>query len=137
MPAPKILLVDDDQISLRILVDHCQSNQYSYQTAMSGEEAWQLLDKNPLDYHVVIVDRLMGAMTGVDLLIKIKADARLVNVPVIIQTGQATPEEFIAAISAGASDFLYKPVEQELLLYVVENVLNSTTRNDGELSESY
>ena len=118
-----ILIVDDDVISIRIIEDHLQGNLYQTSSAKSGEDAWEMLSKSPIGYDVVIVDRLMEGMDGLELTRKIKADSQLANLPVIIQTGQADTEEFIAALNAGAFDFIYKPVEQELLLYVIENAL--------------
>jgi len=118
-----ILIVDDDVISIRIIEDHLQGNLYQTASAESGESAWGMLSKSPADYDVVIVDRLMEGMDGLELTRKIKADPQLTNLPVIVQTGQADPDEFIAALNAGAFDFIYKPVEQELLLYVIENAL--------------
>ena len=123
MAKPSILLVDDDPISLRILVAHVEGTQYASDTAVSGEQAWEKLLATPDYYQVIVVDRLMGSMSGLDLLRKIKANDDLKDLPVIIQTGQASPEEFIETISAGAYDFVYKPVEQELFLYVLDNSL--------------
>jgi len=122
---PRVLIVDDDAISIRILVDHLESNEYQTATAKSGEEAWEMLLANPKDYDVIIVDRLMENMGGLELTHKIKSREELAKIPVVIQTGQADPDEFIAALNAGAFDFVYKPVEQELLLYVVENALDT------------
>lgn len=121
-----ILIVDDDPISIRVIEDQLQSQNLKTASAPSGEQAWQLLKENPSDYAMLIVDRLMEGMDGLELTRKVKSDPKLSNLPVVIQTGQADPDEFIEALNAGAFDFIYKPVDQELLLYVIDNALNSS-----------
>jgi DNA-binding NtrC family response regulator len=66
-------------------------------------------------------------MIGVDgmmLLDRIKTAPHLEKIPVIMQTGEAEFEEHVNAVRAGVFDFIYKPVSEELLLFVVGNAIN-------------
>lgn len=119
-----ILAVDDGPISLKILTEHLESLGYSVEAVSSGKIAWELLQRYPEKYAVVIVDRMMEGIDGMQLLRYIKSTAALKNIPVIIQTGEADAEDFIAAVKAGVFDFIYKPLEQKLLMYVIKNAIN-------------
>lgn len=122
----EILIVDDDRISLTILAEHLEDLGYSITSAMSGDEAWEILQKNPQRYSVIVLDRMMEGMDGLALLKRIKESETFNQVPVVIQTGEAEAEDYISAIRAGAFDFIYKPIEQKLLMFVIKNAINKT-----------
>lgn len=121
---PRILLIDDDPISLKILQEYCNNLGYQSDCSKSGNEAWELLISDPAKYQIVIVDRMMEGVDGLELLKRIKAHQDLQHIPVIMQTGEAEPEEHIAAVQAGVFDFIYKPVEEILLMYIIRNALS-------------
>lgn len=121
----KILIVDDDAISLKVLATFLQAANYAYLQADDGKAAWKLLEENSDEIALVIADRIMPGLHGVDLLAKMQQHVVLNKVPFVMLTGEAEKEEVLAAIKAGVTDFLYKPVSKQLLLAVVERLLQA------------
>lgn len=124
MDKQPILIVDDSPVCLRMLEQQLRDAGYSVVGVRGGNEAWQLLQRNKQHYAMVIVDRLMvDDLSGAALVDAIKSDASLSHMPLVMLTGQADPEEYIQAITAGVCDFLYKPIDPGLLLHVVQKAL--------------
>ena len=119
----RILVVDDEPVSATFLAHYLEEGGYLTSVASSGKEAWNLLDRQPEAYSVVLVDRMMPGVDGLEIVRRVKSDARMQAIPVIVQTGQAEKEEMIRALRVGAFDFIYKPVEPELLLPLVRRAL--------------
>jgi CheY-like chemotaxis protein len=120
---PKILIAEDDALSLRMLTHYLQGTGYEYVTAFDGYNAWELLQQTPEQFQLVITDRIMPRLHGLQLLEKMKNHPLLAKIPVLMLTGVADKEEIIEAIRAGVHDFLYKPLEKELLLSVIKRTL--------------
>jgi len=118
--ATKILLVDDDEVTVRILAHQLESAGYDVVLTHDGEEALNQLMQTPKEFILVIADRVMPKLHGTELALKMQEHSILKNVPVILMTGLADKEEVIEAIKIGVADFLYKPIENDLLLAVVK-----------------
>jgi len=125
MNTKKILLVDDDPISLHVLIN-CLRNDYPIETAVDGQQAWEILQAHPQDFAVIIADRIMPKLHGLQLLEKMQTHPELKRLPLILLTGEAEKAEQIAAIKAGVFDFLYKPVDAQLLLRVLERAIQNS-----------
>lgn len=119
----RILIADDDPISLHVIKKYLATAEYDVIAVQDGREAWKLLQESPENFAVVIADRIMPHLHGVDLLKLMQNNALLKKVPVIMITGIAEKEETVAALKGGVFDFLFKPVEKELLLAVVKKAL--------------
>lgn len=120
---PKLLIVDDDPISLRVLSEYLQDGNYAFFTAENGQQAWEILQKFPQEFALVIADRIMPKMHGLQLLAQMRKHEILKNTPLVMLTGEAEKEEIVVAIKAGVFDFLHKPIEKELLLAVLNRAL--------------
>lgn len=121
----KILVVDDDAISNKIIVTFLKEANYIVEEDSNANDAWKKLLQHPDDFSLILVDRMMFGVDGMTLLHRIKHNPQLKNIPVVMLTGEAEPEDHVAAIAEGACDFIYKPVENKLLLFVVENALKN------------
>jgi DNA-binding response OmpR family regulator len=121
----RILVVDDEPLSVTTAIDYLKDAGYIPHFVTSGQQAWQVLNENPDQYHAVIVDRIMPELNGIDLLCKIKKSIKLQNLPVIIETASEDTDSYIAALEAGAYDLVYKPLEKNFLLYVVGNAVEN------------
>lgn len=119
----KLLIIDDDLISLHVLGEYLHAANYEFIAAENGQQAWELLQNSPAEFAVVIVDRIMPKMHGLELLAKMRQHEILKNIPVIMLTGEAEKDEIIAAMRAGVFDFLHKPIEKELLLAVLKRAV--------------
>ena len=114
-----ILVVDDEDISIKILKVMLEKLGYQVLAAESGEEALNVLGENSVD--LVISDHHMSGMTGLELLQHIKKmDAHL---PFIMLTAYGSIEKAVEAMKAGAIDYLTKPFQAETLRLVVDRTL--------------
>lgn len=116
----KILVVDDEPISLRLLTNILDEAHYRYESAENGKEALAKLKKDPEHFAIVIMDRIMPLMSGLELLNIMKKTDILKRIPVIMLTGLSEKEDIIDAVRAGAFDYLMKPVEKDLLIKLCE-----------------
>ena len=128
----EILLVEDSPTQaerLRLLLD---SNGYSVRTAGDGEQALDLLEGHlPA---LVVTDVVMPGMDGYTLCAQIKADERLRELPVILLTSLAEPQDVVRALQCGADNFIRKPYEDRYLLSRISNILLSRElRENGRL----
>ncbi len=121
---PNILVVDDDSVTLAVLEDVLSRNHYRVTVISSGEKAFALLKAHPREYAAVILDRMMPKMSGIDVLHKIYCDPVLRKIPIIMLTSHAEREDVSAAVVAGVFDFLYKPIDQELLFLVLKRAIS-------------
>jgi sigma-B regulation protein RsbU (phosphoserine phosphatase) len=117
--SPRVLVVDDSVLDRTLLTHYLSSDGYAVQTAADGLEAWELLERESDRFDVVLLDRSMPRMTGLQLLTRMKDHPHLRIVPAIMQTASATREEMVEGIRAGAYYYLTKPYDVEMLLSVV------------------
>jgi CheY-like chemotaxis protein len=127
MRKPHILLVDDDSITLEVLEGMLAAQHYQVTSVTSGAKALELLENNHTIYSAVILDRMMPNMSGIDFLHKIYSSSLLRKIPIIMLTSHAEREDVSAAVVAGVFDFLYKPIDQELLFLVLKRALSKET----------
>ncbi len=113
-----ILVVDDDPVQRRLLEAIVAKAGYGCATAASGAEALALVDARPA---AIVLDLMMPGMSGTDVLdaLSKRSDAP----PVIVQTGKGSIETAVAAMRAGAFDFVVKPVSPERLMAALANAV--------------
>lgn len=120
-PNPKqILLVDDDEVCLKILTSYLDEAKYSYITCKNGLLALDCLHKNPDKFFVVLSDRIMPNLHGLQLLAEMHKKS--LNIPLVLFSGEASREERCEAIAKGVYDFFYKPISKELLLALLNKI---------------
>lgn len=117
--AARILIVDDSPADRRLLEAHLAPYDYVLEFASDGVEAMDLLRNEPLACDVVLLDRSMPRMGGMEVLAEIKQDPRLRMLPVILQTAASEPEHVREGIRAGAYYYLTKPYDAQTLLAIV------------------
>lgn len=117
---PQLLLVDDSPLNLNILVELLQLKGYALDTAMSGDQAWEWLQRDPDRFHAVLLDRMMPGMDGMEVLQRMKEHPILSQIPVIMQTAATTPQQTLEGLQAGAYYYLAKPFDQGTLLAIVD-----------------
>ena len=121
----KILLVDDEPISLHILGEFLKEADFPYEEAENGREALAKLQAAPDDYSIVVMDRIMPYMSGMEMLREMQNSSEFNKIPVIMLTGLGEKEDIIDAVKAGVFDYLTKPVEKELLIKLIERALKA------------
>jgi len=117
----RALVVDDDPIIRRLVCAMLRTAAMTAVQAEDGEEAWDLLQRDTVD--VVITDRSMPKMDGVQLLRAMRASPAHVNIPVIMLTGTLATEAAPEASIEGADAFLRKIVSSQELVDTVTRVI--------------
>jgi DNA-binding response OmpR family regulator len=114
-----VLIVEDNDADRALLEAHLSHDGFETEFAVDGLEAWDVLDHHPDRFDLVLLDRTMPRMDGMQLLQRIKSDHRFLILPVIFQSALVGREEVIEGIRAGAYYYLPKPYDSEMLLSVV------------------
>ncbi|MCB1906996.1 MAG: response regulator [Rhodocyclaceae bacterium] len=122
----QILVVDDEPFNLDIIAETLDDPSYRLVTADSGEHAWDLLRRPGNHFDLVVLDRMMRGIDGIEVLRRIKADARLTDIPVIMQTAAASPDQVREGLQAGAHYYLTKPFDLEALQTIVRAALEDS-----------
>jgi cyclic di-GMP phosphodiesterase len=106
---PTILVVEDDPHIRDVLAGLLGALGYRLLMAVSAEQALDVL--NVVSPDLVLTDVHLGAMSGIELCARLKADPRYELMPVVILTAVGDLEARVAGLAAGADDFFTKPVE--------------------------
>jgi nitrogen regulation protein NR(I) len=111
-----VLIVDDENNIRRVLAAMLKREGYEVTAAADGEQALAVLQKVPIS--VVVTDLVMPRVDGMELLRRVAAD--LPDIPVIMITAHGSVDSAVAALKAGAFDYITKPFDQEELKKVIE-----------------
>jgi type IV pilus assembly protein PilB len=118
----KILIVDDNQVILKILKNILESNNYLVITALNGIEALKIAyQEKPV---LIITDYMMPEMDGMALIKRLKSQLATRFIPVIMLTSKDEVDTEVEIIHAGADDYLTKPVNPKRLLARISRFIN-------------
>jgi len=118
---PKILIVDDDRLNVKLLSAKLPAEQYDVIPAFSGEEALLLVRKENPD--LILLDIMMPGIDGYEVSQRLKTDPATENIPIILVTALDNPADKIRGLEAGADEFLNKPVNDIELLTRINSLL--------------
>ena len=114
----RVLAVDDDPTTLRLLTRHLKTAGYEVLTAVNGQEALEVaLHETP---HVIVTDWMMPGMSGVDLCRALRRFEPGRNVYILLLTGREDAEQIVEGFKAGADDYVSKPFNPQVLLARVQ-----------------
>jgi CheY-like chemotaxis protein len=129
MTAPAvILIVDDERANRRLLQVLLKPKGYVTRTATDGTEALASIAADPPD--LILLDVMMPGLDGRAVASAVKADPATSNIPIIMVTAQSDKYARLAALDAGAEDFLSKPVDRAELWLRVRNLLRLKELSD-------
>ncbi len=114
-----IIVVDDDKSILRTLTRILQKSGYEVETAETGKDAMDKMEKN--HYSLALVDVRLPDIDGTDLLVSMKDHLR--GTVKIVITGFPSMEMGVKALDGGADAYLVKPVKPDDLLALIEEKL--------------
>lgn len=126
----KILVVDDNQVILKILKNILESNNYLVITALNGIEALKIAyQEKPV---LIITDYMMPEMDGMALIKKLKSQLATRFIPVIMLTSKNEVDTEVEIITAGADDYLTKPVNPKRLLARISRFISRPVPMEAE-----
>ncbi|MEO7986678.1 MAG: diguanylate cyclase [Gemmatimonadales bacterium] len=111
---PRILVADDDQALSRTLSWILKENGYDVLTIPGGDLLFEHLEAEPFD--LLLLDIMMPRVDGLQLLQKVKADARFKDLPVLMISSMPPEEATVRSLGLGAADFIPKPFRVRELL---------------------
>lgn len=117
----KILVVDDDSINLRVLKTMLAS-EYIIITSTSGKNALELINQD--DWDLIISDVMMPQMSGYELTLQIRKQFSISELPILLLTARDQVEDINTGFSAGANDYIVKPVDMLELKARVNALIN-------------
>ena len=124
----RILIVDDERLNRELLEVLLAPEGYVLLTASSGEEALAVIAEQQPD--LILLDVLMPGLDGYEVTARIKSDPSTTNIPVVMVTALDDVNARMLGLSAGAEEFLSKPVDRVELRVRVRNLLRLKAYGD-------
>ena len=128
----RILVVDDEQDLCEILNFNIQIEGYHVDTANSAEEA---LEMDIASYDLLLLDVMMGGMSGFQLAKKLKENPMTAHVPIIFLTARDTENDTLTGFNLGADDYISKPFSIREVMVRIRAVLRRTAEQNGSADE--
>lgn len=119
----RILVVDDEQDLCEILKFNLETEGYQVETANSAEEA---LEKDIASYNLLLLDVMMGGMSGFQLAKQLKNNEVTAHIPIIFLTARDTENDTVTGFNLGADDYISKPFSIREVMVRVRAVLRRT-----------
>lgn len=124
-----VLVVDDEPFNLEVINELLDDEGlYQVSTAEDGEIAINMMEAEPELFDVILLDRMMPNMNGMDVLLRMKQHEVLRHCPVVFQTAKADAADIKEGLEAGAHYYLTKPFEEDVLLSVVKTAARDRLR---------
>ena len=128
MAAERILIVDDEETLCEALKLNLENEGYDVDTAFSAEEALLLDIKQ---YSLILLDIMMGEISGIKMAKMLKTDVSTADIPIIFCTARDTEDDMIMGLNIGADDYIMKPYTIRNAIARVKSVLRRTASHKG------
>ena len=116
MESKSILIVDDEETLCEVLKLNLENEGFDVDYALSAEQA---LTYDLSGYALILLDIMMGEMSGIKMAKLLKADVRTAHIPIIFCTARDSEDDMVMGLNLGADDYIAKPfVRRELMLRV-------------------
>jgi DNA-binding response OmpR family regulator len=125
----RILVVDDEEDLCEILKFNLENEGYEVETANSAEEALKM-DLN--GYDLLLLDVMMGEVSGFKMASLLKKDKKTANIPIIFITAKDTENDTVTGFNLGADDYISKPFSLREVIARVKAVLRRTQQDEAE-----
>lgn len=129
MTTPRILVVDDEEDLCEILKFNLEIEGYEVDTAFSAEEA---LKKDLTAYQLLLLDVMMGEMSGFKMASLLKKQEKTARIPIIFLTAKDTENDMLTGFNLGADDYISKPFSIRQVIARVKAVLRRTADNNSK-----
>jgi DNA-binding response OmpR family regulator len=118
----QILVVDDGEMHCGLMARWLSQCGFQLSTACSGREALAWIGTHPVD--LLLLDVETPGMNGIETLTEIRKTHCQTQLPVIMVTGKSSSEDIVAALAAGANDYITKPIDFSVALARIQNQLS-------------
>ena len=123
MAIERILIVDDEETLCEVLKLNLENEGYDVDIAFSAEQALTLDLKN---YSLILLDIMMGEISGIKMAKMLKANVATADVPIIFCTARDTEDDMVMGLNLGADDYITKPYTVRNVIARVKSVLRRT-----------
>ena len=124
MATERILIVDDEETVCEVLKLNLENEGYDVDVAFSAEQA---LGYNIKEYSLILLDIMMGEISGIKMAKMLKNDVATADIPIIFCTARDTEDDMIMGLNLGADDYIMKPYTVRNVIARVKSVLRRTT----------
>ena len=131
---PRVLIVDDERRNRDLIEVMLSAEGYNLLTASSGEEAIMTVASERPD--LVLLDVMMPGMDGYQVAMRLKGDAETAHIPIIMLSALDDRNSRMHGLSAGAEDFMTKPVNRTELCLRVRNLLRLIKPEEARSSDA-
>ena len=119
----RILIVDDEETLCEVLKLNLENEGYDVDVAFSAEQA---LGYNIKEYSLILLDIMMGEISGIKMAKMLKADVATADIPIIFCTARDTEDDMVMGLNLGADDYIMKPYTVRNVIARVKSVLRRT-----------
>ena len=126
MAVERILIVDDEETLCEVLKLNLENEGYDVDIALSAEEA---LTYNLQTYSLILLDIMMGDISGIKMAKMLKADISTADIPIIFCTARDTEDDMFMGLNIGADDYIMKPYTIRNVIARVKSVLRRTSNH--------
>lgn len=128
-----ILVVDDEPDICQIVRFNLEMEGYDVETALSAEEAQQMIKTaGESHYQLVILDVMMGGMSGFDLARILQRDKQTASIPIVFLTAKDAESDIVTGLNIGADDYISKPFGNRELTARIKAILRRHERHDSQ-----
>lgn len=118
----KTILVIDDEMSIRMLLENFLSKTYNVITRNDGQEGLKYLEQGDMP-DLIVADIQMPNLDGYEFVRNVRASGFFKNIPMIMLSGIESSNERVKCLKLGADDYLVKPFNPEELAIRIENLI--------------
>ncbi len=130
----KILLVDDDMDTLRLVGLMLQRQGYEVRAANSGIQALSMIQNELPD--LILLDIMMPEIDGYEVARRLRSDSKTANIPIIMFTAKSQVDDKVMGFESGADDYLTKPTQPRELFAHMKAVLSRSKKANQEIDTS-
>ena len=131
MANERILIVDDEETLCEVLRLNLENEGYDVDIAFSAEQALTLDLKR---YSLILLDIMMGEISGIKMAKMLKADVTTANIPIIFCTARDSEDDMVMGLNIGADDYIMKPYTVRNVIARVKSVLRRTAGHKGNVT---
>ena len=129
MATERILIVDDEETLCEVLKLNLENEGYDVDVAFSAEQA---LGYNIKEYSLILLDIMMGEISGIKMAKILKNDVATADIPIIFCTARDTEDDMVMGLNLGADDYIMKPYTIRNVVARVKSVLRRTAGHKGQ-----